>query len=105
MNVSDALEESVAQLYARPRAEHAAPFETMQALGLVGAWAGGDPDASERPKREPRPSGRGQARQAGSGTESAPGSWRGSSRLQAGVTHFHTYRFKHRKPFRNLLLG
>lgn len=51
MNVSDALKESVAQFYARLRAEHATPFETMQALGLVGAWAGGDPDASESVKQ------------------------------------------------------
>ncbi|MFT4099421.1 MAG: hypothetical protein QM674_00005, partial [Burkholderiaceae bacterium] len=51
MNVSDALKESVAQFYARLRAERAAPFETMQSLGLVGAWAGGDPDASESVKQ------------------------------------------------------
>ena len=51
MNVSDVLKESVAQFYARLRAEHAAPFEAMQALGLVGAWSGGDPDASENVKQ------------------------------------------------------
>ena len=39
------------------------------------------------PKRKPRPSGRGQARQCSYGAEGAPVLWRGSSRLQAGVTH------------------
>ena len=51
MNVSDVLKESVAQFYARLRAERAEPFEAMQALALVGAWAGGDPDASESVKQ------------------------------------------------------
>ncbi|MBV2208499.1 MAG: hypothetical protein KUL77_02920 [Thermomonas sp.] len=51
MNVSDVLKESVAQLYARLRAEHAAPFEAAQALGLVGGFAGGDPNASENVKQ------------------------------------------------------
>lgn len=51
MNVSEVLKESVAQFYARLRAERAAPFEAMQALGVVGGWSGGDPDASESVKR------------------------------------------------------
>ncbi|SHH64689.1 hypothetical protein [Pollutimonas bauzanensis] len=40
------------------------------------------------PKRKPRPSGRGQARQDQCGAEGAPALWRRSSGRQAGVLHF-----------------
>ena len=51
MNISEVLKESVAQFHARLRAERASPFEAAQALGLVGAFSGGDPAASESVKQ------------------------------------------------------
>jgi hypothetical protein len=50
MNVSEVLKQSVAEMHERLRAERATPFEAVRSLGLVGAYAGGDPDASSRVK-------------------------------------------------------
>lgn len=50
MSVSEALKQSVAQYYERLRQEHRTPYEIMQELGVIGAYDGGDPDASIKVK-------------------------------------------------------
>lgn len=50
MSVSDVLKHSVAQYYEWLRQERRTPFEIMQEMGVIGAYDGGDPDASIRVK-------------------------------------------------------
>lgn len=50
MSVSDVLKKAVAEFYERLRQERRTPFEIMQDLGVIGAYDGGDPDASARVK-------------------------------------------------------
>lgn len=51
MSVSDVLKRSVAEYYERLRKERATPFEIMQRTGVIGAYDGGDPDASVKVKQ------------------------------------------------------
>jgi hypothetical protein len=51
MSVSDVLKHSVAQYYERLRQQHANPFQVMQELGVIGAYDGGNPDASIQVKQ------------------------------------------------------
>jgi hypothetical protein len=50
LTVSEVLKQSVAQYYERLRQERCTPYEIMQEMGVIGAFAGGDPNASSRIK-------------------------------------------------------
>ncbi len=50
MSVSDVLKKAVADFHERLRQERRTPFEIMQDLGVIGAYDGGDPDASTKVK-------------------------------------------------------
>jgi hypothetical protein len=50
LTVSEVLKQSVAQYYERLRQERRTPYEIMQEMGVIGAFAGGDPNASSRIK-------------------------------------------------------
>lgn len=48
MTISEVLKQAVAEYYQRLRRERRTPFEIMQEMGVIGEFAGGDPDASTR---------------------------------------------------------
>ena len=50
MTVSDVLKQSVAELYDRVRQKHRTPYEIMQEMGVIGEFAGSDPEGSTRVK-------------------------------------------------------